>query len=733
MTSFPWKLFKNGQEVVFPKGSRRFVQFDVQQIQNSGAVEFDWNANAVWTGDDAFRLHAVTISCTDQTPAPISDLWQGHIVRLEAPFEFAVPGPSAVLKYDPVPGSVYGVDANDRTVGTTASGSRTVSIPGAVAIRFRPTMDCRVVSRTGPGGSQGRADASWSIEMVELAEAVEEEANGETIRFEPLGLRIYEVGTPLSFSAGGFVTTNTGLPVTYSLVSGSWPAGISMTSGGLVAGNPTEPGLRYVVVRAASGSVYADQAVAFYCPGPAVAFAGTTLQTYAAGTAFSLDLGGLVATSDAEPGDAPTFSVVAGTLPAGLSLNASTGVVSGTPTGYGPRSVRFRATLGSGEFAEQTVAFDAAAPTIVSNGISLQNYTVGTPYSLDLATLVDVANTTDEPEFALVLGSLPAGLTLTDGVVSGTPTAYGAYAASFSATLPTGQSTDINVALFQQNPDDLPDAVILGGTAQTWLESGASGSTTYDAADFTASDVLTVIEAGWVEYILVGGGAGGASVSSTAGGGGGGAGGFRRERIYLAVGTYNVFVGGGGGPGVNGSGTSFNDGALLVRSVGGGGRGGSTNQAGNAGASGGGGGGGATTGGAGGTASSIDFGSDGGAGSLTATASLQHGGGGGGFSTIGIQGPNGRGHGGGGIKVRLWAVLEFCGGGGGGSGSGGSGSGAGRNGAGNGGSSNAAGVAAAANSGSGGGGAGGFTSGTRTGGAGGSGRAIFIVKRRTAA
>jgi len=162
MTSFPWKLFKNNVEIVFPKGSRRFVQFDVQQIQNSGAVEFDWNANAVWTGDDTFRLHAVTISCTDQTPAPISDLWQGHIVRLEAPFEFAVPGPSATLKYDPVPGSVYGVDANDRTVGTTASGSRTVSIPGATVVS--PSTGGSVgISLAGGGSTLGGVPRSASM------------------------------------------------------------------------------------------------------------------------------------------------------------------------------------------------------------------------------------------------------------------------------------------------------------------------------------------------------------------------------------------------------------------------------------------------------------------------------------------------------------------------------------------------------------------------------------------
>ena len=109
--------------------------------------------------------------------------------------------------------------------------------------------------------------------------------------------------------------------------------------------------------------------------------------------------------------------------------------------------------------------------------------------------------------------------------------------------MPTGQSTELTVAFFLQNPDFYPDAVILGGTAQTWVDSVSLQNTTYDACDFPVSGVLTVLQAGWVEYILVGGGGGGATVTSSAGGGGGGAGGFRRERIYLPVGTYSVSIG----------------------------------------------------------------------------------------------------------------------------------------------------------------------------------------------
>lgn len=645
MTAFPWKLFKGATELVFPRGARRYVQFDVRQIQSDGAVELDWNANAVWTGDAAFRLHAVSMSCSDTTVAPISDLWQGDTVTLHAPFEFAVPGPAATLKYDPVPGSVYGVDADDNPVGSTASGSRTVSIAGAVAIRFRPIMNCRIVSRSGPGGSQGRADAGWSIEIIEQAGEVVDESDGDTISFAPTGLRTFNVGVPFELNLNPLVSTNTGMPVVFAPGVGTLPPGLTLSTNGYIAGTPTTQGLYVATVGAGSGTVLAVQTIPFY----------------------------------------------------------------------------------------------AALPTIASNGLALQNYTVGAAYSLDLATLVDVANTSASPTFALVMGALPAGLTLTGGVLSGTPTNYGAFAATFSATLPTGQTTEVSVAFFQQNPDSYPDAVLLGGTAQTWND-GSLNQTTYDARDFTASGTLTVVEAGWVEYILVGGGGGGGHSSNAHGGGGGGAGGFRRERLYLPAGTYTVSVGSGGASFLNGSPTSFN--STFTPAVGanifGGGRGGS-NAAGSAGgstgSSGGGGAGHASAALPGGVAVSADYGSSGGPGAVAAAA---HGGGGGGFSGVGMRALLGRGHGGHGIKVRLWSVLTFCGGGGGGSGNGTNTPGGdftsttNATGGGDGGYASVAAQAGAANSGGGGGGASGGASGTRNGGAGGSGRAIFIVKRRTA-
>ena len=824
MSVFNWKITRGGQEIYFPEGSRRYLSVSVEQIGGDGRLDRAIDGSAIFLGDAAFRQHAVTLSCQGQTVAPVFDLWPGQLVTLECPTEFAVPGPSATLAYDPVAGSVYGVDADDRRLAAAVAG-RAVTSAGAVALRFRAVMQCVVASRNADK-TQHRANAGWTIRLEEIGgdgAGVGEE--GDTLTFSAPGLQNYSVETAFLLSLAGNVTSTTGLPVVFDVVSGALPADLTLNSAGVISGTPTAYGVSVAVVRATSGTVFATQTIPFFdaeptirsaSPGligypvgsayaqplsfffsttettddpvfslisgslppglslsggvvsgtataygafaaviaatlptgqsaqmtlslysaiplsPTVAIDDSALQNFTVGTAYSLNVAALTTVQNSSA--SPVFSVSAGALPAGLALSAG-GVISGTPTAAGSYAATVRATITGGYFAEQTVAFSAALPTIFATGMTLRDYDVGTAYSLNLAPLVSVANTAATPTFALVLGALPAGLSLSGGVVSGTPTNYGAFAATFSATLPSGQSTAVSVAFFQLSPNNAPDAVILGGTAQTWLESGASGSTTYDARDFIASSTLTVVESGWIEYILVGGGGGGAAVSSTAGGGGGGAGGFRRERIYLPAGTYSVTIGSGGGSGTNGTGTSFTNGLLITRTVDGGGRGGSTSAAGAAGASGGGGGGSSTTGGAGGSPSDIRFGSSGASGRNNPGTAFQAGGGGGGFGSGGTSGNSGRGDGGDGTRVSLWTVLEFCGGGGGGASStattGFLSYGLATCGGGGGGAAAGLGSAGLTNTGAGVGGAGGHTSGSRNGGAGGSGRAIFIVRRRT--
>lgn len=141
-------------------------------------------------------------------------------------------------------------------------------------------------------------------------------------------------------------------------------------------------------------SLGANNAFALVQAGPAtpVAFAGSvTNQTGTEGAAFSLNLSTYFSGSETPF----AYSVQAGTLPAGLSLNSSTGVISGTPTTAGVSSgIVIRATDATPDTADTNsfsitinAAGDASPPTLTGTvtftSITQTSYTANWPAGLD--------------------------------------------------------------------------------------------------------------------------------------------------------------------------------------------------------------------------------------------------------------------------------------------------------------------------------------------------------------
>ncbi|KVP75246.1 hypothetical protein WJ93_07470 [Burkholderia ubonensis] len=131
----------------------------------------------------------------------------------------------------------------------------------------------------------------------------------------------------------------TGAGVSWSLASGSLPAGLALGADGIITGMPSAEGTYPFTVKAAyktnSGTQAYQVVVGAITVGlqPASLPEGIVGIAYNNGSGFDLKPALSVTGDGAYAGDGAgvTWSVASGTLPAGLSLNASTGIVTGTP------------------------------------------------------------------------------------------------------------------------------------------------------------------------------------------------------------------------------------------------------------------------------------------------------------------------------------------------------------------------------------------------------------------
>ena len=136
-------------------------------------------------------------------------------------------------------------------------------------------------------------------------------------------------------------------------------------------------------------------------------------------------------TLKATGGNAPySWTLISGVLPKGLGL-ASSGTVSGVPTEPGTFGFTAQATDASGAVAS-VLASVVAKPTAL--GITTGTLPYGYVNLEYPKQILEVSGGVAPYTFAVTAGTLPAGLILSNGVISGIPTVQGASNFTITAT-----------------------------------------------------------------------------------------------------------------------------------------------------------------------------------------------------------------------------------------------------------------------------------------------------------
>ena len=223
-------------------------------------------------------------------------------------------------------------------------------------------------------------------------------------------------------------TGSTGSTV-WSVLSGQLPAGITLDASGALNGTPASLGDFSFTVQAQDADWHANVASAsvalkvvppvFSVNPPAASPAAMVGQPYSASFAASGNVGNVV------------WTIASGELPAGLTLDAASGAVSGVPTAWGMFAVGGQGTDSLGRFGVATLAI-VVSPTPLT--ISTTNVAPAS-YKTSYSAALTADGGTGSIVWTLAAGALPAGVTLdASGLLSGTPTQAGTFAFDVRAT-----------------------------------------------------------------------------------------------------------------------------------------------------------------------------------------------------------------------------------------------------------------------------------------------------------
>jgi hypothetical protein len=334
----------------------------------------------------------------DPNPAPV--------IEVVAPSS----GPSAGGSLVAISGMNFVSGASVRFGSNAATGVTVVS-PSSIICTTPSGTGTVNVTVTNPGGASATLSNGYTY------------TNGGT---PPLTLTSPATATPnptqtgqvVSFAVGA--VSNLGNPLTYTWTFGDGANGSGSSTTHVFTSVGVFTATATVADNAGNSLTSSVTVTVTNAPPPPPVITSLLTASGTVGSGFSYTITG---------SNSPTSFNASG-LPAGLSVNTSTGVISGTPTATGTSNVTLSATNAGGTGSATLVLTinSATPPKPVINSSLTATGTVGSAFSYTITA-------TNSPTSYNASG-LPAGLSVntSTGVISGTPSANGTSNVALSAT-----------------------------------------------------------------------------------------------------------------------------------------------------------------------------------------------------------------------------------------------------------------------------------------------------------
>ena len=272
--------------------------------------------------------------------------------------------------------------------------------------------------------------------------------------------------------------------VTYSLFSGTLPAGATIASNGTISG--TSPvvasSTTYTFVIRATDAELQDTDRSFSLTiNPEVVTWATPTNNSTVTTYEHTPISNVTMSATSTTGKAMTYT--ANSLPTGVTLSGST--ISGTPTVAGSSATVLTATAATtNKTATDNLNF-VVIPDAVTWATPTNNSTVTTYEYTPISNVTMSATSAAGKSVTYTADSLPTGVTLSGSTISGTPTVAGSSATVLTATAATTNKTATDNLNFVVTPD-----------AVTWATPTNNSTVTLPTAIASSTTLLATSAAG---------------------------------------------------------------------------------------------------------------------------------------------------------------------------------------------------------------------------------------------